>query len=601
MFWVDVQVLGDDQLGDGGRYFQLAEARAGYNPTQITEYIPSTSAASSTLWPVGNLHDGAAWSVWSTAVRASASGGDWVAFWWPQGVQTINSVRLLPRNVNGKALGFPTSFTLHWADHSGGSAVWRSIVTSTARPDGVGWLTIALPHSVRTEGIVMMANTLGTDDYGSYVFQLAEARASYNPALAQSSPYEQFDVNHILSTGQSLSVGARGEPVAPDVLSRSWYGNLMFAGGVTRPKDLSAFAFLHEDRVETMSTALVDHVSWRRRTELPLIRTDRPSHQLLVSGNGIGSRSYSQLQKLPPGVSCPSGTHPSDPDEERYSCAYPNSLQQVQAAHDIAASLGQTHAVRAVTVVHGESDHADMNTNYADNLATWQRNYEQDIKLITGQRGTIPLLQSQMSSWTEYYEQTESLIPQAQIEAHRVNRGKVILVGPKYNLEYAPDGVHLTAGGYRHMGEYYAKVYRRVVLEGGVWEPIRPRAITRAGAVITVRFYVPVPPLVFDTSAVSNPQNYGFQVVEGGSNVSVPITRVQVSGPDTVTITLARAPTGANPRVRYAFTGIRGNPAGPTTGARGNLRDSDTTPSRYGKKLYNWSVHFEHPIPFSDR
>jgi hypothetical protein len=205
-----------------------------------------------------------------------------------------------------------------------------------------------------------------------------------------------------------------------------------------------------------------------------------------------------------------------------------------------------------------------------------------------------------MSSWTEYYEQSESLIPQAQIEAHRSNHGKVILVGPKYNLEYAPDGVHLTANGYRHMGEYYAKVYRRVVLEGRVWEPVRPRAITRAGAVITVRFYVPVPPLVFDTSAVSNPQNYGFQVVEGAGNVSVPITRVQVSGPDTVTITLARAPTAANPRVRYAFTGIRGNPAGPTTGARGNLRDSDTTPSRYGKKLYNWSVHFEHPIPFSD-
>jgi hypothetical protein len=71
---------------------------------------------------------------------------------------------------------------------------------------------------------------------------------------------------------------------------------------------------------------------------------------------------------------------------------------------------------------------------------------------------------------------------------------------------------------------------------------------------------------------------------------------VQVTGSDTVAITLAATPTGANKRLRYAYTGVPGNAAGPTSGPRGNLRDSDATPSLYGNPLYNWCVHFDKPV-----
>ena len=33
------------------------------------------------------------------------------------------------------------------------------------------------------------------------------------------------------------------------------------------------------------------------------------------------------------------------------------------------------------------------------------------------------------------------------------------------------------------------------------------------------------------------------------------------------------------------------------TGARGNLHDSDKTPSRYGNDLFNWCVHFDEAVP----
>jgi len=51
------------------------------------------------------------------------------------------------------------------------------------------------------------------------------------------------------------------------------------------------------------------------------------------------------------------------------------------------------------------------------------------------------------------------------------------------------------------------------------------------------------------------------------------------------------APTGASKRLRYAYTFTECRGTG--TVARGNLRDSDTTPSNYGYELFNWAVHFD--------
>ena len=130
--------------------------------------------------------------------------------------------------------------------------------------------------------------------------------------------------------------------------------------------------------------------------------------------------------------------------------------------------------------------------------------------------------------------------------------------------------------------------------EGTKWEPLRPVAITLQGNVVTARFLVPKPPLVLDTQRVSNPGNYGFEFSDE-SGAPPAITNVAIAGPDTVTVTLAAAPTGANKRLRYAYT--FGGCGGSGTTARGNLRDSDDTPSQAGYDLSNWSVHFDEAIP----
>jgi hypothetical protein len=393
---------------------------------------------------------------------------------------------------------------------------------------------------------------------------------------AQPLALTYYDVNQVLSTGQSLSVGAQG---APALSTEQPYDNLMFSGGVAATTALTEFAPLVEGvdpAVETMSSAFANFVTQMARDEVLVSQpVGEQTHDVLVTLHGLGGTAYVGLAK---------GTPP-----------YANGMAQLAAAAALTQSQSLSHVVRAVTTVHGESDHVADNPSYEANLVEWQADYEADVRATTNQTEPVPMLQTQMSSWTHYGEDT-SQIPAAQLSASENHPDSIILVGPKYAMAYAPDGVHLTNEGYQHMGEYYAKAYRRVVLEGRRWYPLAPLDISRTGAIITVTFRVPEPPLVLDTELVSDPGSFGFEYVDG-SGAPPAIASVTLTAPDTVTITLESEPTGTAERLRYAFTGVGGQGAGPTTGPRGNLRDSDATVSPHGYPLYNWCVHFDKPVP----
>jgi hypothetical protein len=382
------------------------------------------------------------------------------------------------------------------------------------------------------------------------------------------------DINHVLSTGQSLSVGATSTAVT---LTQP-YANTTFVTGVqSGGTGLTSFVPLKETTVETMSSSFASLVTkMARETVLVGQPAGQTSHDLVVSVHGVGGIAYSGLKK---------GT-----------VAYANGIAQAQAGHDLALAAKKSYVVRAVTNVHGETDSQNNNAAYEANLVEWQNDYQTDVTAITGQTEAIPMFETQFSSWTRLAGMpATNIITNQQLSAHVNNPGKIILVGAKYHLPYFTDGVHLTSDGYKHMGEDYAKVYRHVILEGKTWEPVRPMTITRSGAVVTVKMHVPAPPLVIDTTLVTDPGKNGFEWTDGSASPPT-IASVALSGPDTVVITLSATP-GANGHLRYAFTGISGALGGPTTGPRGNLRDSDATPSRDGFKLYNWCVHFDMPVP----
>jgi hypothetical protein len=436
-------------------------------------------------------------------------------------------------------------------------------------------------------------------------------------------PYKHYDINHVLSTGQSDSVANGASPV----LTKSQpFGNVSFDVGVMTGRNSassscdgdgckeydSPFDFIplvegdhfFSYGVETMSSGLANQASVFARAWLKdRSGNTEPAHDILVSLHGRSGNTYWCLRKgfcnYMPG----------------YLSPFDEALMQVSSARAIAASKGKSYVVRAVTAIHGGSDHYDrenelsfiertdgsgeMVGNYAEALLEWQRDYETEIRAITGQTEPIPLFVSQFGSWTDT---VTSAIPVRQLEAHVRAPGKVVVVTPNYPFTHYKDCLHYSNYSQRRLGAYFAKAYQKTVIEGESFEPLRPLSVTRAGHVLTLKFHVPVPPMVIDTTRVVDPGNYGFTYDDSTSSAT--ITSVALVGPDTVTVTLSAPPSGEAKVLRYALNApVPDACPGPTGGARGNLRDSDTTLAYHtdadGKayELHNWAVHFELPVP----
>ena len=461
------------------------------------------------------------------------------------------------------------------------------------------------------------------------------------PGPGELANYTDYAINHILSTGQSNSVGNGGVPVLTTAAGP--YTNLMFDTGVMSmtgcddgvgctalQTPTSMVPILEGDTffyaVETPSSAIANQIS-KIATETYQFGTKAgtPSkHDVFVSLDGRSGNTYWCLRK----GSC--SYH--DGNVPPYQKPFEQGMTEVAAAKAMADAKGLSYAVRAVTVVHGEADsdgyittpgHVDefplpgtdgvsTITNYTDAMAEWQRDYEQGVTAITGQKTPVPLLIAQLSGWKLA---TTSVIPQMQLDAHTTKApGKVIVVTPTYMFTVASDCLHYDAPSLRTLGEYFAKAYARMVFQGLPWEPLRPLSITHAGNVITVKYLVPKPPLVIDTTAVTQAPNYGYDVLDAGGNV-LAVSKVELSGTDSVNITLADAPTGAL-TLRYAQNQANPNPdvdaaapadpsatcigpgtqAGYAPGPRGNIHDSDDTVSQFGYNLANWSVSFTEPV-----
>jgi hypothetical protein len=406
-------------------------------------------------------------------------------------------------------------------------------------------------------------------------------------------------LHHVLSTGQSNGIGFAAKP---PLTSAQPYANVMFDSGVmtatdcdpdgckTREEITKLVPLVEGDRyfadaVETMSSSLANEVS-------SLAAAD---HDVLVSVHARSGNIYECLRK----GGC------AFQDGKGYVKSFDDAMAAVEDGKRLAEAAGRPHVVTAVTAIHGESDHYDATfpldgtdgargaiKTYADALVEWQRDYEAGVRAITGQKEPVPLFVSQMANWND---RERSVIPSRQLEAHVRAPGKVILIGATYMLPFAADCIHYTNEGERRLGEYFAKAYASTVLAKTPWEPLRPLSATLEGDAVVVKFHVPKPPLVIDTKAVSDPGAYGFEI-EDDSGATPAITDVSVTAPDAVRIQLAAAPAGANRRVKYAMRATPQTCPGPKTGPRGNLRDSDDTPSVVGYDLANWSVAFDLPI-----
>jgi hypothetical protein len=276
---------------------------------------------------------------------------------------------------------------------------------------------------------------------------------------------------------------------------------------------------------------------------------------------------------------------------------YANALAMVAAIKTLAAAESKTVAVGGVLIVHGEADQQNATAGYDTDMVTLQADYQTDLQAITGQAGTIPLLQSQISSAPNTLA-TAVRISDLQLNAAKLAPGLVYLYGPKYAYTYV-DSYHLQPAGYTQLGEQLAHCeFAR--LTGGV-PSIMPLNAVLLGKTVLVRLSVPTPPLVLDTTAVApptaNPNGMDGWEFEDGSGSPPAITSWSWLDPvnGIAQIQLAFVPTGASPKIAFAETSGSAVSfyGGGSFGQRGNVRDSTAIPSLFNfSASYNWCPIF---------
>jgi hypothetical protein len=214
----------------------------------------------------------------------------------------------------------------------------------------------------------------------------------------------------------------------------------------------------------------------------------------------------------------------------------------------------------------------------------------------------VPLIISQISSHNhalvaDYPSNADDpWVSLAQFDAANSDP-RILLACPTYMFDFqSPE--HYNERGHRIIGHYYALVYEAVVLRGQTWKHIKPLSSARVGSAVYVRYQVPVGALALDTSWISDPGNYGFQIFDSPTGSEMTISSVELLQGDTVKIVCsAPIPAGAQLRYGFKYTGD-GTVYGRTGGPRGNLRDSagDSRTFAIGDSLGDWAAHNYCPI-----
>jgi len=372
--------------------------------------------------------------------------------------------------------------------------------------------------------------------------------------------------NHLLSYGQSLSIGSRG---FPEISVSQPYANVSFSGGPRADDGVftSAGALIENSDTSPLGETVCSGAANYACTIAAIENGVNPnSHVIFASAAGVGGQSITSLNK---------------------GSAYYDYklLAHASAAHGINAD----HAVQVVAWEQGEADLDARMTRgaYLSHLLTLQADSEIDIKAITGQNSPPFFITYQ----TSYGARVHKDIALAQLDAVK-SSNRFYMSTPCYILPFYTDNVHLTNVGYKLLSSYIGRAYKQLVIDGRKPDYLEPVSASLKDNVVTVKFNVPKAPLVFDTTLMAATTDNGF-CVKDGVGATLGIASMSTSE-DSVIITLSSAPAG-DVVVRYALDYVAPSITAAGCGS-GNLRDSTddiATVNGVDHQLFHACPHFE--------
>lgn len=393
-----------------------------------------------------------------------------------------------------------------------------------------------------------------------------------------------YELNHLISYGQSLSVGIQSFPL---VTTAQKHNSLRFQGGVrawdaAAPGTYNSLVALVEQSGqnntcgETPCSGICEYV---QDTNAALGKPHTGSNwQLLASAPGANGRTLVQLSK---------GTS-----------FYNRLLADVQAGRDRAAALGKTFGVWCIAFLHGESDSgpgADGEV-YKAGARQLRLDLQADIRAITGQKEPLKFITHQ-PSLHRFVGGSAPVIAQALLEM-ALTEPHFYMATPDYFLpRSAVDNIHYLGPASKEMGAQLGRTIYAAMISGRRRKPLHCTAGLLQGNAVILQFASPDPvaELVLDNVTVVDPGNSGFDLVDAGGN-ALAISSVTVLPGRRVKL-VATAALPAVVDVRYAWRATNDQHGGPLLGPRGCLRDDAGVRETFTvgtdvRPLHNWCPIF---------
>lgn len=402
---------------------------------------------------------------------------------------------------------------------------------------------------------------------GSPFFGLSDVIPDYHPhgvwdvGCLDYQDIGETDYSQIILYGQSLSMGWQ----APEVITTDPVRNTFMVGNSP---------MINHGNDGSLTINPLKAVKWASGGEQPVVamtnafakiyhRFVNPHQKFIGTNCGEGGRSIERLMKQ-----CTNGTN-------YYTTEFLDCINRTKSACDAAQS---SVSCPAIVYMQGEynyvsrtgaglttgTDATNDKEQYKAYLLQLKKDMQADIIATYGQ--TKPPLFFLYQVAGNYINNKEMTINMAQVEFAQENED-VILLNSTYGM---PDynGGHLSTNGYRWYGELVAKQMAQVLVKGVAARPVELEELQVESNRVTMCFYVPVPPLVFDTHTKEAVADNGFRLYCNGSEVA--ITGMEIRG-NRVTLTAAKSLSGTV-ELTYGGEGRNGS---------GNLRDSDGCLSLY--------------------
>jgi hypothetical protein len=231
----------------------------------------------------------------------------------------------------------------------------------------------------------------------------------------------------------------------------------------------------------------------------------------------------------------------------------------------------------------GEADTATAKADWKTRVQAIRDDAEKGFKHAMLADVTVKMILDQLA--LQNHAQSQGDLAVAAIEMHR-DVANIFCAGPTYWCTFrATTDVHFTQAMYRRYGEHLGRVVNTLI-ETGDWQPCHITGVSRSGTTITVNVHVPEGALTTDTTNVSSITNSGF-AYSGATITGVSITDDgSTDGNGVIEITINSAAGGT---LSYAYENGTNGQVGPTSGSRGNIRDSSTFVTAYDSApIYNW-------------